>query len=230
MVTQTETEQVAKSTKFDLKDAILNRRTMLDALVKAELLEPKERQLAVVKLAVAIWLQSLALRGPTYPAFEAYLLEYFSEKSDVEEYVRRLVVAGSIYDDAKAVHGEYLRGMFGASGKTRSRFYEDMCLELGIHGCLEKVGFGEEASAFFKKVFGTPHEEHLLVAYSVKLFLKAIMARQPSYSASMPDQDQEVLYRYFESSFPLCQKFMKYANDGRFFSSCLDNGVLLEIK
>ncbi len=230
MVTQTETEQANKSADVDVKRAAMCRRMTLDSLASAERLEPGERRLVVLELAVAIWLKSFTLRGPTYPGFEAFLLTHFSKKNDLEQYIYPFIVDDRVHNEAKALYGEYLRGMFGASGKTRSQFYDDMCLEIGIQGCLDSVGFGERASEFFDKVIGTLHDEHLLVAYSVRLFLKALMARQPRESATIPDQDQEVIYRHFENSFPLCGKFRKYAKDDRFFTSCLDNGILSEIK
>ncbi len=230
MVTQTEAEQVAKRTGGDVKSIAPSRRMIFDALAKAELLEPAERRLAVVELATTVWLKSLASKGPTYSGFEPFLRAYFSEMSDVENYIYPLLVDDIFDSDAKAIYGEYLRGMLEASEKTRFQFYENMCAELSLQGSLETADFGRKASDFFRKVMGTLHEEHLLVAYSVRLFLKALMARQPSDSATIPDQDQEVIYRHFENSFPLCGKFMKYAKDDNFFNSCLDNGILSEIK
>ncbi len=229
MVTKAEAEQVVKDTDIDLKSAVLNRRMVHDALAKAELLESRERRLAIIEIATALWLKSLVQRGNLYPAFEAFLWAYFSRIESVEQHVRPLVATGRIYDDAMAIYGDYLREMFDASGKTRTQFYSEMCTEVGAHASLDSADFGEAAKRFSDMVAGTLHEEHLLVAYSVRLFLKIFMARQHRDSAPMADEEMEVVYRHFEKSLPICDKFMNYAKSDSVLSSSLDSGSFLQI-
>ncbi len=229
MVARAEAVEAVRSANVDAKGAAMSRKATREALVKARLLQPSERRLVMIELATTFWLKFLTDRGPIYPGFEAFLWAYFSRNEGAEQHVYPLMVTGKIGDDATRIYSDYLREMFDASGKTRDQFYGDMCAELGMQASLDSADFGDEAIGFSDKVAGTLHEEHLLVAYSVKLLLKAIMARRPSNSASMADEDLEVVYKHFENSLPLCGKFMKYAKDDGFFNSSLDKGSLSEI-
>ncbi len=233
MVTRAEAEHVIQATKCknaEIRSAVLSRRVVHQILADAEQLEPSERLRVVIELATALWLKSLAPKEPLYPGFEAFLRASFAGRSDFEQHARPLIGTGEIYSDAAEMYGDYLRSMFVASGRTRSQFYGEMLAELGLQTSMDDVDFGERAEAFFEKVVGTLHEEHLLVFYCVKLVSKLYMQVRPGNGTPMSDEELEMAYKYFEGDLPISENFLYYTEDSTFLSHSLKQGDLSKIK
>ncbi len=106
--------------------------------------------------------------------------------------------------------------MFAKSATTRHEFYYVMLKEARVEIEFDSIGFGASAAAFRRKAGMSMHREHLLVFYSVELFLKAYMELHPR-DAPIADEKLELFYRHFEEAIPLSGKFEKYAKDDALF-------------
>ncbi len=128
----------------------------------------------------------------------------------------------------RQLYCEFLQGMFAASGKTRKKFYRDMLAEVEIEPNLLSVEYSDQARAFYGRILGSVHKDHLLVFYSVGLLLKT-MKMAYRKDTPFPKKELEVLYNYFEENLPLRGKFLRYSRDDSFFISGIEKGTLSEL-
>ncbi len=135
-----------------------------------------------------------------------------------------------MYSDAVELYSDYLRGMFESSGKTRYQFYGEILEETGLQASIDKADFGQAAEEFFRAVTCTLHEEHLLVAYCVRLVAKLYKARCSSGSATATEEALEIAYKYFEGVIPMGEDFLYYTKEEIFLSHCLEQGDLVEVR
>ncbi len=194
----------------------------------AEELGPSQGQPVLAELATRLWLRPLAWKGPYYPEFEAFLWARLVDRSDLEEHIRSVMIGEGLEASVWQLYFEFLQGMFAASGKTRSKFYRDMLAEVGIEPNLLSVEYGDQARAFYRKVVGSVHMDHLLVFYSVGLLLKT-MKMAYRKDTPFPKKELEVLYNYFEENLPLGGKFLDYSKNDSFFISGIERGTLSEL-
>ncbi len=228
MVTRAEAVEAIRSTSLGIADGDLSGKKVYEALNMADHLEPSKRQPILMELAMRLWLRKLLFDRKVYPEFEGFLWAHFAGKDDLKSYVLKAMDEEEVGASAMAVYCSYLRGMFAASGKTRSEFYRTMFAEAGIRLELSGTEFGDSARAFYRMADKSVHKEHLLVFYSVGLLLKVFKARHPGSDASATEEEIETMYRYFERNFPLGAKFVSSTKNDVIFKLSLDSKSLYE--
>ncbi len=91
-----------------------------------------------------------------------------------------------------------------------------MLSEAGIMMSFENIAFGKFALSFLQEAQMSMHREHLIVYYSVELFIRAhAIAHRKSYPTS--NERLDTFYGHFEAAIPLVAKFRKYSNDESLF-------------
>ncbi len=187
---------------------------LLDAV---ESLEASERRSALVEAATLMCTHALRPMNSLYSGFEDSLWAHFSEVNDIEglidafkNHLERAAYATDQYHS-------FLRGMFDKSIKTRQKFYYEMLVDAGIEVEFGSIAFGESAIMFKRMAEKSVHMEHLLVFYSVELFLKVYISLHPKDSP-LADEKIEMFYRHFEAAIPLIDRFQRYAKDDSLFT------------
>ncbi len=178
--------------------------------------EPSKRRRILIEFAARFWMRALTFSTPAYSEFEESLWLAFESTADLEDMIRSHIYCATVASDAKVKYHDYLRGMFKMSEKTREEFYDDMLAESGVEMSVGSVDFGESAIAFYNSVETVKHREHLLVFYSVELFLKAYASVHPR-SSPISDEKVEEFYKHFERAISLTGKFEKYAANDNLF-------------
>ncbi len=229
MVAREEAVEAAKSANFDLADGGLSVAKACKALNMEKELGPSQHRLVLTELAMRLWLEPLARRGPYYSEFEAFLWSHISRKSDLVQHVSAIISTKGIEARARKLYLQFLQRMFATSGKTRKEFYGDMLADVGIELSLSSVEFGDGATIFYERVLESVHREHLLAFYSVGLLLRAVTEGHCKGVGSPDEEEHGALYRYFEMNFPLGGKFLKYAGDEILFKSVVEGGTLSEL-
>ncbi len=209
--------QVVKGLSIDVSSNSLDCGLAVALLDETTHLEPPQRRLVVTELAVRLWLNLLSTMGSFYPEFELFLWHELFHDEDLESQMHSYISPAKVLADVIEKYSRFLKSMFSSSNKTRNDFYDDMLLEAGIRKELGCFDFGERALAFRKRVRQSVHREHLLVYYSVELYLKACEAVN-SKDIRVSDAKLEEIYRHFEEKIPLMNTFDKYTKDDSYFN------------
>ncbi len=228
-LTRQQSLQLLQDANVELPTIDIGGTTLRSFLCRAESLAPSERQLAFAETATRSCIQLLESLITLYPAFEEELWLSFSTAESLKSVMGSLLRPTTKVEYAMSKYHEYLRAMFKKSGKTRSQFYDEMLLEASIAIELGSIDFGPSASAFQEEALMSLHAEHLLVFYSVELFLKAYMAAHPK-DTPMSDEKIEQVYRHFEAAIPLTEAFEEYAKEDGLFKFSAARRVLPLIK
>ncbi len=214
-------KQALQRVGIEMHGGHVDRATVGKLLSDVEPLEMSEKQLVLAEAATLICIDSLKSMGPLYKGFEDHVWMTLSRTADLESLVdsfksptKRTMYTESLYYD-------FLKGMFARSARTRHEFYYEMLTEAGISIAFDSIEFGESAASFHEKAALSMHTEHLLVFYSVELFLKVHMELYPRDSPITEDR-LEPFYRHFEQAFPLFGKFDEYTRSDELFkfSAC----------
>ncbi len=216
-MTREQSKQALQKVGGKLSRGTVDCATVCELLTDVESLEEAERQSALAEAATLICIDSLRSMSSLYSDFEDSLWQHFSKignlssliMDSLEDFVERGKYATEQYYS-------FLRGMFARSTKTRQAFYYEMLIEAGIEIEFNGIDFGASAAAFKRKAGASMHMEHLLVFYSVELFLKAYVYLHPNDSP-LADEKIEVIYRHFEAAIPLIGKFERYTKDDGLF-------------
>ncbi len=206
---RTEAVAVLRSMGVDVSSSSLEGHSVYDALEKAQEPGSSLSQIVLAELGTHLWIKILALQGPYYHDFEAFLWARFAGRSDLAEYISKIMNADGVEANARQLYYEFLQGMFAASGKTRSRFYRDILADAGIELSLGDIEYGDPAKTFYRMAMRSMHKQHLLVFYSVGLILKAYSILHPS-RAPLASNELEAFFQHFERNFPLVLVFRHY--------------------
>ncbi len=220
--------QLLKREGIDLYDGGLGNTALGSLTNKTESLSDDDKQFALAEAMTKMCMYSLKLMSPLYPEFEDELWSAFSKMGDLESQMLSFgdLVRRTSY--ATAQYYAFLQGMFAKSGKTRHQFYQDMLAEAGIEIGFDSIEFGQTAIAFKKQAVASVHGEHLLVFYSVELFLRVYISLHPRDSP-LADGNVEVFYRHFEAAIPLALKFERYTKDEGLFKFSASHKILPSI-
>ncbi len=227
-LTRQQSLQLLQDANIELPTGDIGDTTLHSFLLRAESLTPSERKLAFAETATRSCIQLLESLITLYSAFEEELWASLSTAQNLEGVMNSLLRPIAKVEYAMSKYHDYLRGMFARSGKTRSQFYDELLLEANIAIELGSIDFGPSARAFQRRALMSIHAEHLLVFYSVELFLKAYMAAHPRDSP-MSDEKIEQVYRHFEAAIPLTDTFEKYAKEDNLFKFSAARRVLPSI-
>ncbi len=202
--------------------------SVYELVQRIEPFEQKERQTILAEAITLTCARFLATTDRRYSGFETFLWLQLSESMDLESLALSFIDLTKVAVYAMGKYHDFLRGMFAASNKTRHQFYYEMLAKSGIDIKFGDIGFGESAAAFQRKASRSLDREHLLVFYSVELFLKAYMTLHPKDSP-IADEKVEEFYRHFEAAIPLTGKFSKYSRDDSLFKFSASHMALPQI-
>ncbi len=212
MMTRELSQQALLRTRVEMCGGSANRAAMYRLLAKVQTLKEGERQLVLAEAATLVCMHSLQPMNPLYESFEDSLWELFSKMDNLTSQMESFLSIAERLSYAQSRYYDYLRGMFERSGQARHQFYYEMLADAEIEIEFNSIDFGENAAAFEKKAEGSVHVEHLIVFYSVELFLKAYISLHPRDSP-LADEKLESIYRHFEAAIPLIDRFVTYAKD-----------------
>ncbi len=208
--------QAIESASLEVPGRGLTRATMEDFFESASQLDPNQRQLGLAEAATRTLLNFLEAKRPLYPEFESLVWQQFLKSDNLEAEIDSLLNSQERLNSVPREYYDFVRGMFGKSGKTRHEFYRAMLSEAAFAAMFDGISFGEAAISFLKKTKKSVHQEHLLVFYSVELLIRAYAAAYPG-SSPISDERLETFYQHFEAAIPLPAKFERYTKEDTLF-------------
>ncbi len=203
----------------DAMDADVKIDQLKASLSRLDRTMPSQKERIIVEAATSTWLTSIFHLSPLYEGFEHALRLAFSKMANLESHMFECLDQNRATEDARTRYYDYVRSMFGKSGKMRREFYDEMLADAQIKVEQDGVSSGAVAVIFQKEASRSVHREHLIVFYSVELYLKAYRTANP-WSPSLSAKRLEELYEHFESEIPILDKFSRYAADQDFFAHC----------
>ncbi len=221
VIEREQSRQALKSLGVGIDEGDISRTVMCELFDKVARLAPEKRQLVLAEAATLMCIYSLKSMSPLYSGFEHHVWQRFMEMDDLVARVDSFTRPGEMVVYAASLYYDFHRSMFTKSTKTRHEFYYDMLTEAKIAPEINSINFGTNAITFQRRAEESMHMEHLLVFYSVELFLKAHIALHPRDSP-ISDEQIEAFYKHFEAAIPLVDKFERYAKDDSLFkfSAC----------
>ncbi len=193
--------QVLESIGLDMESIDLSKEGIYHLLDAVRELEESQQQSIVAELATGLSLKLFASTGPFYHEFEGALWAHFVETKDLQDHVSTTITTNEFGANATRIYYAYLRSMFEAYGNKRDELCRSKIVEAKVREDIDNTDFGEKALNFLRKVRGSVHMEHLLVLYSIALFLGAL-EELGLVSCSASEDELNVVFHYFESLIP----------------------------
>ncbi len=165
-----------------------------------------------------ICIESLRSMSSLCNGFDHTLWKHFARINDLSSLAMAFlkdIVEKESY--ATEQYYSFLRSMFAKSAKTRHELYYCMLTEAEIDVEFDSIDFQASVTALRRRAGMSMHREHLLIFYSVELFLRAYMELHPRDSPIAGDKLQ-LFYDHFRTPFPCLAslesmpKMMRYSS------------------
>ncbi len=152
-----------------------------------------------------------------YDGFEESLWLLFSKGQAIDKLIEPFKDLTEKEKSAANHYYDYIWCILQSPQKSRNAFYHDTLAEACIKIEFGSIDFGANAAVFHKGAEMSMHMEHLMVLYSVELFLKVHVKVCPKDSP-LAGEKLEILYRHSEAAIPLIEKLNRCAKDDGLFT------------